>query len=279
MKDSFYGWYLKCQSDTKTLAVIPAVHQAGRERTCSIQVITEEGSWTVALPGKAYRRRGNSLSIGRNHFDKSGMYLAVNTPKLHVKGRLHFGELTPLKHPIMGPFAHLPFMECRHNVWSMYHPVSGTVYVNGEKYSFQKDRGYWEGDRGKSFPKSYLWTQSFLPEGMVMLSVGEIPMGCFHFTGVIAAVHWKGKEYRLATYLGARIIEIEKGLIRIKQGKLELEAQLLEAAEQSLRAPSRGRMNRIIHESVSCRVFYRFRKDGHTIFALEANQASFEQSE
>ena len=29
MSGSFYGWYLKCQSDTQTLAVIPAVHNAG----------------------------------------------------------------------------------------------------------------------------------------------------------------------------------------------------------------------------------------------------------
>ena len=38
----FYGWYLKCQSDTQTLAVIPAVHRAGRKSTCSIQIITDD---------------------------------------------------------------------------------------------------------------------------------------------------------------------------------------------------------------------------------------------
>lgn len=27
MSNFFYGWYLKCQSDTQTLAVIPAVHR------------------------------------------------------------------------------------------------------------------------------------------------------------------------------------------------------------------------------------------------------------
>ena len=39
MYGSFYGWYLKCQSDTQTLAVIPAVHNARNKRTCSIQII------------------------------------------------------------------------------------------------------------------------------------------------------------------------------------------------------------------------------------------------
>lgn len=278
MKDSFYGWYLKCQSEEKTLAIIPAVHQAGKKRTCSIQVITEEESFTVAYPGKVYRRKKGTISIGRNQFHEKGIYLAVDTKKLHMKGRLRFGELTPLKSHIMGPFAWLPFMECRHEVRSMYHPVSGKVYVNGEEYIFERACGYWEGDSGKSFPTSYMWTQSFLPEGALMLSVADISLGRFHLRGIIAAVLWKGKEYRLATYLGARIVEIEEGMVRIRQGKLELEAQLIESAEQPLRAPDSGRMSRIVRESVACKVFYRFRRDGHTLFALETNRASFEQS-
>lgn len=278
MKNSFYGWYFKCQSEDKTLAIIPAVHQTGKKRTCSIQVITEEESFTVAFPRKAYRRKSEWMSIGRNQFHEKGIFLAVNTKKLYMKGRLHFGELTPLKSPIMGPFAYLPFMECSHMVQSMLHPVSGTVYINGKEYLFQNAKGYWEGDKGRSFPSSYVWTQSFLPEGSVMLSVADIPMGRFSFRGIIAVVYWKGKEYRLATYLGASIVEIEEGLVRIRQRKLELEVQLKEAAPQPLRAPSDGSMSRIIHESVTCKVFYRFRKKGHTIFAVDTDKASFEQS-
>ena len=37
MKSFFYGWYFKCQSDTQTFAVIPAIHQGKNGRTCSIQ--------------------------------------------------------------------------------------------------------------------------------------------------------------------------------------------------------------------------------------------------
>lgn len=278
MRDLFYGWYFKCQSEERTLALIPAVHQSGGKRTCSIQVITEGESFTVAFPGKVYRRRKGILSIGRNQFNEEGIYLAVNSKKLHMKGRLRFGELTPLKSHIMGPFAYLPFLECSHMVWSMQHTVNGTIFLNGEEYRFHNARGYWEGDKGRSFPRTYLWTQSFLPEGSVMLSVADIPLGRFSFRGIIAVVYWKGREYRMATYLGATVVEMEEGMVRIRQRKLELEVRLLEAAEQPLRAPSDGRMSRIIHESVACKVFYRFRRDGHTLFALEENMASFEQS-
>lgn len=31
MKSFFYGWYFKCQSDTQTFAVIPAIHQGKTE--------------------------------------------------------------------------------------------------------------------------------------------------------------------------------------------------------------------------------------------------------
>lgn len=276
MRDSFYGWYLKCQSDTYTLAVIPAVHQAGGKRTCSIQIITDNDAWTVNFPANAYRRARRNIVIGKNRFSERGIRLAVYTPELSVKGRLVFGPLSPLKYDIMGPFSLVPFLECRHSVWSMRHSVCGTVYINEQKYTFQDAIGYWEGDRGRSFPKEYLWTQCCFPGGSLMLSVADIPVAGIHFTGVIGVVLWQGREYRLATYLGARAVQIRDGMVRVVQGDLELEARLLEAAERPLKAPTKGDMVRTIHESVACRAFYRFRRKGRTIFAFETNKASFE---
>lgn len=50
MKDSFYGWYFKCQSDAQTLALIPSLHQSDGKRTCLVQVITDKGAWAVPFP-------------------------------------------------------------------------------------------------------------------------------------------------------------------------------------------------------------------------------------
>lgn len=281
MHGYFYGWYLKCQSDTQTLAVIPAVHGIGRRRTCSIQVITENGAWNVSFPGKTFCKVGQNISIGKNRFGKSGIRFAIQEPQLRVHGKLGFGPLSPLQYDIMGPFALLPFLECRHSVWSMKHSVSGIVFVNGQRYLMRNACGYWEGDFGRSFPKSYVWTQCFFKGGSLMLSVADIPLMGLHFNGVICVVLWKGKEYRLATYLGARAVWIQNGIIRIVQGNLELEARLLKKDgiqddRQSLRAPSMGKMSRTIHESAACQAFYRFRKGKHTLFAFKTNGASFE---
>ena len=272
----FYGWYFKCQSDTQTLAVIPALHQAGDKKTCSIQIITEEHSWTVGLPAEEFRRKRKMICIGENLFGEKGVHLKVCRPELEIKGKLAFGPLSPLRYNIMGPFSFVPFMECRHNIWSMKHMVRGSVYINGTAYSFDGAEGYWEGDSGRSFPKEYIWTQCSFPEGALMLSVADIPMAGFQFQGIVGIVLLNGREYRLATYLGARVIRIRNGLVRVVQGNLELETKLLERAGEPLKAPTRGDMTRTIHESVACRAKYRFRKNARTLLAFETDKASFE---
>lgn len=276
MYGSFYGWYLKCQSDTQTLAVIPAVHNTGNKRTCSIQIITDHDAWTVTFAADVFRRTKRNIFIGENRFGKKGIHLAIHTPQLTIRGKLAFGPLCRLKYDIMGPFALVPFMECRHSVWSMRHSVRGNVYINGQRYSFHNVWGYWEGDRGRSFPKEYIWTQCFFSGGALMLSVADIPVAGIHFTGVIGAILWQGKEYRIATYLGARVVQIQNNMVRVIQGNLELDARLLKASECLLKAPANGDMVRAIHESASCRASYRFRKKDHTLFAFETDRASFE---
>lgn len=87
---------------------------------------------------------------------------------------------------------------------------------------------------------------------------------------------WQGKEYRVATYLGARVVQIQNKMVRIVQGNLELEVRLLKASERPLKAPAKGDMVRIIHESAACQAFYRFRKENCTLFAFETDRASFE---
>ncbi len=276
MHHSFYGWYLKCQSQTQTLAVIPAIHNRGNKRTCSIQVITDNDAWTVLFPGDVFQRTKRNIFIGENRFGEKGVHLAIHTRQVTIKGNLEFGPLLPIKYDIMGPFALVPFMECRHSVWSMRHAVRGKVCINGQKYFFRNACGYWEGDSGRSFPKEYIWTQCFFADGALMLSVADIPMAGIRFTGVIGIVLWKGKEYRIATYLGARVVKIHNNMVRVIQGGLKLDVRLLETSGHPLKAPSKGDMVRTIHESASCRAFYRFCKEGCTMFAFETDRASFE---
>lgn len=280
MHNFFEGWYMKCQSDTQTLAVIPALHQNGEKYSCSIQVITEEDSWTSLFPIWMFERletgKEKAMIVGDSVFSSNGMKLSLHTSDLQLEGQIEYTGLTALKYDIMGPFVFLPFMECRHSVFSMCHRVDGTVWINGKEYIFDNAAGYWEGDKGSSFPKEYLWTQCNFKEGSLMLSVAEIPIGRSCFTGIIGVVYWQGKEYRFATYLGAKVIKSEYGCIRVIQGKMELEIRLLEKRQKELKAPVQGDMVRTIHESIACRAYYRFSICGSSFFEFKTERASFE---
>ena len=276
MRDYFCGWYIKCQNGSQTVAFIAAYHITNNVKSCSLQLITDEGAWNVAYPFDQFHMDENGVKIGPNVFTKKGCRLAVDTPALTVAGELTFGEFSPIAYDIMGPFRYIPFMECRHSVFSMKHRVEGKLTINGEDFSFADGVCYIEGDRGYSFPKDYLWTQCCFPEGSVMLSVAGIPFCGFHFTGVISAIHYRGKEYRLATYLGARAVKIRDGEAVIKQGRKTLTVKRLEDKGKPLAAPVGGSMQRTIRESAACRTRYHFQENGKTIFAFESNQAAFE---
>lgn len=278
MRDYFSGWYFKCQSDKQTLAVIPAVHKSKGKESCSIQLITEEGAWNIGVPFYKFHDPKHHFHIlaGKNYFSKKGMKLCLDTPDCSATGTVRFGAFSPIRYDIMGPFRYVPFMECRHRILSMKHSVTGELCINGIKYCFSHGVGYIEGDCGYSFPKEYAWTQCSFPEGSLMLSVADIPFGRYHFTGIISIVHWRGKEYRLATYLGAKAVKLENGEIIIQQGDMRLSARLVEKHSHPLSAPINGAMSRTIHESASCRASYCFQKNSHTLFSFESSNASFE---
>lgn len=260
MRNYFCGWYYKCQSPTQTLAVIQAVHGG----SCSIQLITDNGAWNFSEYSQ------------RNTFSPDGFTLDLHGDQIWASGEVRFSKLSPLRYDIMGPFRFVPFMECRHSVVSMCHCVNGRLCINGEEYRFHNALGYIEGDRGRSFPRAYIWTQCFFDGGSLMLSAAEIPFAGLRFTGVICAILFHGKEYRIATYLGAKAEKIADGEIIVRQGRFVFSAALIEKQAHPLNAPVNGNMSRTIHESASCRAAYRFEKDGQVMFEFQSNRASFE---
>lgn len=278
MRNYFFGWYFKCQSEKQTLAVIPAVHKSKQKKSCSIQIITDEGAWNFVFPYENYHNQNKEfpIQIKDNRFDKNGIDLCLQIPECTAVGSISFGAISPIRYDIMGPFKFVPFMECRHSIVSMRHTVNGELSINGVPYRFENSHGYIEGDRGYSFPKEYAWTQCFFDGGSIMLSIADIPFGLFHFTGIIGVVLWHGKEYRIATYLGAKAVKIENGEIVIRQGRLDLSVKLIKKKAQPLHAPVGGIMSRTIHESASCYASYRFEENGKELFYFESDRASFE---
>ena len=236
------------------MAIIPAIHLSEKKQTCSIQVITEKGTWNQEYPAREFHidRKRLYMRIGENLFSKKGIRLKMRTGEVTIEGILRFGAFTRPTYDIMGPFRFVPRMECRHAVYSMIHSVDGRLNMGDASISFHKDLGYMEGDSGTSFPVQYVWTQHFLPKekGAFMLAAAKIPLGPLQFTGTIGILRSGKKEYRFATYLGATVEKMGRKLV-IRQGKYRLVVQCLEDERKHLYAPCRGQMNRTIGENVS----------------------------
>lgn len=275
----FEGWYLKQQNQSETVALIPAFHaDSAGKASASLQVITNARSYKMDFPAESFRadREKLFIQLGGNVFSEQGCSLDVRTSDCMVRGRLHFGRLTPPDGDIMGPFRFVPFLECRHSVFSLHHCVNGELDINGKPYLFENGSGYLEGDRGRSFPRRYLWTQCSWDGNSLMLSAAEIPYAGTSFTGCTGFLFLNGKEYRIATYCGAKLLSAGNEGVLLRQKTLTLKIRLLEGHGSSLYAPQSGSMARTVRESVSCRVHYTCSAGKETLFDFISEQASFE---
>lgn len=275
-KEYFKGWYFKCTNKSQTIAFIPSFHCCGGRTSALLQIITDEAAFQLPFLKLKYRADPLFIKLGGNTFCFEGIKLNVRTEGLSVRGALKFGELSPIRCDIMGPFKYAPFMQCRHSVYSMAHRIDGKITVNGKKYEFNDDAGYIEGDCGISFPKRYVWTQCIFADGSLMLSVADIPILGSAFTGIAGVVLLNGKERRIATYLGAKLKRVGNNTITVSQGGYELTAALIKKNSYPLFAPFNGEMSRTIRESASCTAYYRFSYKGAIILEFTSDRASFE---
>jgi len=265
MNKRFEGLYFKQQAHDGVVSVIAALHDKG----ALVQIVTPHEVLYEAFQ-EGYRSAGG-YGIGGSLFSPSG--LAIDIPR--CRGVVLFHELTPPRYDIMGPFAALPFMECRHRVVSLRHRAEGSLTVNGREYDLTGGIGYIEGDSGRSFPRRYLWTQCLFEEGSLMLSVADIPVGHTFFTGVIGFVYMKGSEIRIASYLGAKVYRADKSVV-VRQGDFTFTAEIMSKPAKKLYAPMKGKMVRTIHEDPVCSARYRLFQDGRALLNLTTDRASFE---
>lgn len=283
----FEGWYFKCISADRrhAVALIPgmAVDPHGN-RHAFIQVIQ-------AVTGQtAYHRFAYSdfsaaadrldIRIGASHFAADGLHVRIDSPAGSVTGDLAFTEIhafpvTRLNPGIMGPFSFIPFMECYHAIIHLYHRISGSLVINGERLSFDGGVGYIEKDYGRSFPKTYLWLQaSHFDAGNAsfVFSRARIPFLGREFPGFFAYfTDFAGIAVRFATYNQAKLTDWTvdpvagtcEGRLEGPQGKLVFSARM--AGGGRLRAPVEGLMDREIVESITARVTLRLTDPAGTV--------------
>ena len=284
----FEGWYFKHQNKKHVLALIPGVSvEKDGTRHPFLQVIWNETSYYLEFSEDDYLvdRRQSRIMLGRNVFSHRGIRLNIQSQDISIHGIIHYGPISPLRYSIMGPFELVPFMECRHEVISMAHTLHGSVNINGMVLDFEGERGYMEGDRGRSFPDNYLWIQcnQFKEPASVMVSVASIPFMGGSFQGCICVIHYRGREYRFATYLGVKVICKRRTSVVLKQGKYCLKVYLSNQGKREestfrhkLLAPDKGGMTRFIKEGHLLRGRFLLYKGDNLIFDLASDNVSFE---
>lgn len=275
-KKYFEGWYFKHQREDNIICFI-----VGKSDECAfIQVITNDFSKTFKYALDEYKvcLNAGQIRVGESLFTKDGCIIQIKKEDMIIRGRLSYGRLTPLKSDIMGIFRFVPGMECRHGIISMDHNVTGSIEIDGEKLELTGGKGYIEFDKGKSFPSWYIWCQcnSFETKTGIMIAAARIPILGFSFTGTIASVYYHGKEYRFATYLGARVVEWGKDCIVIKQGKWRLEALFDSKEGHRLAAPDLGKMTRSIREQVNAHVHFKMFIDNTPFFNIQSDNGCVE---
>ncbi len=260
MNPFFQGYYFKHQKGAETLCLIAGWSDSER----FIQIITQNGSW------QTFMTKGS-------RFSGKGIILDIHTPELSLTGKIAYQGLSPIRYDIMGPFRFFP-MECRHGIISMSHQLKGSVTFNGRNIDFTGGKGYIEKDSGRSFPSSYTWVQAndFREDCSIMAAIAEIPVCGLRFRGCISVIHYKGREYRFATYLGVQILCCTEEKIILKQGSYRLHIQIHTKNSHCLSAPRNGQMSRTILETASCPAEYVFYKGDVQIFHLFSYHTSFE---
>lgn len=274
-KNYFEGWYYKCVSadGLYTLAFIPGISKNTQDPHAFIQVfVSKTDDLDTKLSSYYFRYDPSDFSyghddffvrIGKNYFSKDTVEIELQNEKVNIVGVLTMKNTTPIKRSlwmpnIMGFFGYFNFMECYHGIVSMTHQLSGSLSLNQTKISFNQGKGYIEKDWGKSFPRAYVWLQSnHFKESNTsfMFSYADIPFLGFYFKGLIANLYLKGKEYRFATYNGAKVksehVEPRKVNYILKKGRYKLAIEAHSTNEIALASPRNGKMIEQIKEGLS----------------------------
>lgn len=272
----FSGWYYKQEKGNDIIAFIPSWYRTRGKCGAMIQVIAGKENRTFSFPAETLQvcQKRDKIRIGENFFSPEGIKVNLRDDEggslATVRGTLRFTGKRPLSYDIMGPFALIPFLQCRHGVVSMSHRVEGRLEIDGTGFDLNGALGYVEKDRGSSFPSGYFWCHCGWEEEKacsLMAAAADIPFlgGCFK--GCIAVLDYEGKQYRMATYLGARILRHTHREIWLKQGAFDLLIQVKEERKDShpglcLQAPLDGKMERTIRERPVCTLRVRFWKKG-----------------
>lgn len=287
----FEGWYYKVTTEGIAFALIVGISKNEYENHAFIQTID-------TLTRKTYYYRYSmkdvtiaytpfSIAIKGNTFMKHRIQLDL--PNMQADLSMYeFSDLntTAYSPTIMGPFSYYKRMQCVHSIVSLQHYVRGTLNCDHQDIQIQ-GIGYMEKDRGVSFPKEYIWTQSNsceIKNSCFFLSIAHIPILNTSFTGCICVLMINQKQYHFATYYGVRVKTMDvyeyqnhkEVHIELQQFSYQLKITIKQYQAYPLIAPKDGVMEPKVFESLDSEIFVKLYHHGKELHDLHFVQAGSE---
>eukprot|EP00040_Diaphanoeca_grandis_P015920 m.81863 g.81863 ORF g.81863 m.81863 type:complete len:437 (+) comp25460_c1_seq1:233-1543(+) len=241
----FEGWYYKLVTESgRTIALIPGVIYEGEGGGFAFVMIANPAASNVDervrllkynLTEFSWNRSGSlwSVTIGPNVFGPQRIELGANglVGTVDFKNSIRFPS-SILFPDVMGWFAWLPGLECRHGIVDLNSETIGELNVGGEAVSMVGGAAYIEKDWGSTFPKTWVWLQSNhfkhtddtpCPDTTLMVSVASIPFPSdafevVRFRGFLGFFSLNSEFFRFSTYTGAKIEKLEV----VEHGKVVL---------------------------------------------------------
>ncbi|TVR41966.1 MAG: hypothetical protein EA394_04640 [Bacteroidia bacterium] len=298
-KNYFEGWYFKNVSacGENAIAFIPGISLNTENPHAFVQVISGKtgDTWYFKYPADDFCYAPNTFAVKVNDsfFSAGQINVNLNENKQTIKGNLKFSNRqtypVSLRRPgIMGWYRYMPFMECYHGVVSLDHTVEGEIQLNSQPIKFDQGKGYIEKDWGSSMPETWVWMQSNnfeTPGTSFMLSIAKIPWMGSSFPGFLGFFLHNNKQIHFATYTGAKISSLERNgdqlslCIETKDFSIHIQAEKEENIlnKGALKAPAKGQMERIIHESVNATIYIAvIKKNSLPVFKGIGHNAGFE---
>ncbi|BBF42358.1 hypothetical protein lbkm_1040 [Lachnospiraceae bacterium KM106-2] len=278
----FEGWYLKHESSQCYLSVIPGIYmdRIGR-KGAFIQLITQDDSYFIQYPYSEFHASKDffAIKVGKNYFTKYGMVLNIDSDGVKAKGAVAYHEFHTVRPNLMGPFSFIPAFPCKHDVISLKHSLVGSIQVNGSEYDFTDGLGYIETDWGRSFPDGYAWTQCHINKRnncSIFLAIAEMSIMNKDLYGCLGFFSYRSRRYKIATYLGAKVLMVRPDKWMVRQGKFRILVEPKREAISNLKAPEEGMMGRNVKENVCSPIRYRVWFDNHLILDQICKNGSYE---
>lgn len=278
----FDGIYFKTETAEGEIIFIPSMHEVGKSKKYGcLQIIYKQKAYVIKynLEEISWDPSHFYFKLGKNVFRKEGCKLDITHRGIRIKGILKFGQFTVPQKEVMGIVGKIPTLQCYHNVYSLFHRVNGVLLINNTRLEVQNEIGYIEGDKGISFPKRYIWTQSSLEKsGSIVIAVAAVPLSTtVHVNGCFAVIFYEGKEYRIATYLGAKLQVVTNRYFVITQKGIIIKVSLIdEGSPVTLYSPINGGMMSTIRESSVATVKYQCYIKGQEILNVVSDRSSYE---